>query len=97
MYCITIEDGQNETIQLFYYRYENAKWKQRKLIEERINLFADDEADKIEFSNDNIDIDDLQAILNLIIKCRYGHDQFKYVVHYNVVKMEDTPADIKFN
>jgi hypothetical protein len=91
MYCVTIQEGNEDDRFLYYYDRTKAITKIKILLQDEINYYVDGVDEKIDFCFLYTSHNQMQSILNTIIKQSYGErqDDYKYHVFFNEITFED--------
>ncbi len=89
MWCTTIEDGY-DIRQAFYHNKDKALIRMSSLIVEEINNMLDDDHESAFLTKDKYI--DMQSILNLLIKLKYGVENYvanRYELTLSEFEFED--------
>ena len=82
MYCITIDDGEEQR-QLFYFDSDKAIRRMKEILQIEINRYIES-GHEIMFPHDHISVSNLQAILNAMIS-----EDLRYDVILSKIHVED--------
>jgi hypothetical protein len=94
MWAITIEDGKEQR-QLFYFSEVKARDRIKELLITQINKLMLEYGENpifLDVDLDYIPCFDLQSMLSVMIKCKYGEDMYdesKYEVTISKIEFED--------
>jgi hypothetical protein len=91
MYCVTIQEGNEDDRMLFFYDGDKAVIKIKELLQEEINYYVGGVDEDIDLNFDFTSYTQLQSIYNTIVKQSYGkrQDDYKYRIKLSKIAFED--------